>query len=86
MFIDPGFTKCHSTFGGAECFWTRTCLVGFRSSERRRRGLEPRAINISPLTGCKPPASFNPLGQLFLLSRNIKLSHDLHSVTQSSFL
>ncbi len=38
MFIDQPNAKYHAPFGGAELKLTNTCLVSFRSSERRRGG------------------------------------------------
>jgi hypothetical protein len=49
MFIDRNITKNQAPFGGAELNWTDTRLDTFRSSERRRRNVRPRAINITLL-------------------------------------
>ena len=39
MFIDRNITKDNSPFGGAEYFQMGTCLLEFRSSERRVMGV-----------------------------------------------
>jgi hypothetical protein len=45
----PKHNKDQAPFGGAELNWTSTRLDTFRSSERRRRNVRTRAINITLL-------------------------------------
>jgi hypothetical protein len=51
MFIDPRVRPVPAPFGGAELNERFTKSDQFRSSERSRKGVAPRSINMSPLAG-----------------------------------
>ncbi|MDX6711403.1 MAG: hypothetical protein QOH96_2419 [Blastocatellia bacterium] len=51
MFIGPSVRQEPTPFGGAELKSSLATQETSRSTERSRQGVDPRSINMSPLSG-----------------------------------